>query len=283
MRARHLYDFMRRLDPPSSEGAGGDMAERLSIESDEAIVEVLPRLGGWLAAFDLKIGAERLPILRRWTGRVRKSAQRSRPARWSRGSTASRAADSPSAERSTRSRRTTRGAGAAAWRRLALALGGGRAVARPLVLRLRSRAIPPFDYEATQIDRAGRRDARDDAFGQASRPGSDPLRARPASLVRAHAGDAACTPRVGHVAGAAAGFPGEHRRRTPIPDEWDFNTPASAARRFLRQRLCRLGRPRPHRMAGPRRRRRYRGRSGTRFYHVYSLDSRLPRSSASSR
>ena len=44
------------------------MAERLRIENDEALVEVLPALGGSLAAFDLKRAAERLPVFRRWSG-----------------------------------------------------------------------------------------------------------------------------------------------------------------------------------------------------------------------
>ena len=44
------------------------MTERLRLESDEAIVEIVPLLGGGLAAFDAKIGAVRLPIMRRWDG-----------------------------------------------------------------------------------------------------------------------------------------------------------------------------------------------------------------------
>ena len=44
------------------------MADRLSMETDQALVEVVPGLGGAVSAFDLKKGEERLPILRRWTG-----------------------------------------------------------------------------------------------------------------------------------------------------------------------------------------------------------------------
>ena len=46
------------------------MTDKLSIETNEAIVDVLPRLGGSLAAFDLKTGATRTQILRRWTGEI---------------------------------------------------------------------------------------------------------------------------------------------------------------------------------------------------------------------
>ena len=44
------------------------MTERLILENADARVEVLPRLGGSLAAFDLKRGGDRLPVFRRWSG-----------------------------------------------------------------------------------------------------------------------------------------------------------------------------------------------------------------------
>lgn len=44
------------------------MAERITLETGEAVVELVPELGGSLAAFDLKRGGELLPILRRWDG-----------------------------------------------------------------------------------------------------------------------------------------------------------------------------------------------------------------------
>ena len=47
---------------------GGRMTERITLETDEAIVEVIPLLGGSLAGFDLKAGADRPPIFRRWSG-----------------------------------------------------------------------------------------------------------------------------------------------------------------------------------------------------------------------
>ena len=44
------------------------MTDRITMETDEAFVEVVPRLGGSISAFDVKTRAERLPIFRRWTG-----------------------------------------------------------------------------------------------------------------------------------------------------------------------------------------------------------------------
>lgn len=44
------------------------MTERIAMETDKALVEVLPQLGGAIAAFDLKAKSGAIPILRRWTG-----------------------------------------------------------------------------------------------------------------------------------------------------------------------------------------------------------------------
>ena len=249
------------------------------METDEAFVEVVPRLGGSITAFDVKREGERLPIFRRWTGRIGKPARRSARARWCRGSTASPAAASifggkfyPIAPND------PHGAGAAAWRRLALALGGGRAQAATRIeLRLRSRAIPPFDYEATQVLSLDGRDARHGAVGEASRVRAVPLWPRPAPLVRAHAGRPAAGEGDRHVARAAAGVSGEDRAGCDSRRNGISITPQAAARRFHRQRLCRLGRPRAHRMDRPRdRRSTSRPIPSTRFYHVYSLDKDCP-------
>ena len=44
------------------------MTDRLTLETADAVVEIVPRLGGSLSAFDLKMNGDRVPILRRWTG-----------------------------------------------------------------------------------------------------------------------------------------------------------------------------------------------------------------------
>ena len=44
------------------------MTERLRIDSGEAVADVLPQIGGSLAGVDLRRGAERLPVLRSWSG-----------------------------------------------------------------------------------------------------------------------------------------------------------------------------------------------------------------------
>ena len=43
------------------------MTERIRLETDGAIVDVIPRLGGSLAGFDLKAGGATLPVFRRWS------------------------------------------------------------------------------------------------------------------------------------------------------------------------------------------------------------------------
>jgi len=44
------------------------MTERLRIENEDIAVEIIPQLGGSVASFDLKRGAERLPVFRPWSG-----------------------------------------------------------------------------------------------------------------------------------------------------------------------------------------------------------------------
>jgi aldose 1-epimerase len=43
------------------------MTERITIENDSVVLEVLPQLGGSVAAFDMKVDGQALPIFRRWT------------------------------------------------------------------------------------------------------------------------------------------------------------------------------------------------------------------------
>ncbi len=126
------------------------MTDRISMESDEAIVEVSPRLGGSVTAFDLKKGAERLPIFRRWTGESENPrALGSSPMvpwfnRISGGGFTFGGTFYPIAPNDPLEPVPLHGDGwFAAWEVV-------DQKPERIVLRLRSRTIPPFDYEATQ-------------------------------------------------------------------------------------------------------------------------------------
>jgi aldose 1-epimerase len=66
MRTVEGFNPPRRL--ASERDKGESMTERLQIETDKAYLEILPELGGSLSAFDLKHQGERLPVFRRWSG-----------------------------------------------------------------------------------------------------------------------------------------------------------------------------------------------------------------------
>lgn len=127
------------------------MTERLALETAEAIVEIVPRLGGSLSAFDLKLGNDRVPILRRWTGEWENPrALASSPMvpwfnRIPGGGFAFGGKFYPIAKNDPLDEFPIHGDG---W------LSPWELTAHQpdrVTLRLRSRAIPPFDYEATQV------------------------------------------------------------------------------------------------------------------------------------
>jgi aldose 1-epimerase len=127
------------------------MSERIAIETDEALVEVVPKLGGSLAAFDLKLGKKRVPILRRWTGESENPrALASSPMvpwfnRISGGGFTFNGKFYPIEPNDPLEPVPIHGDG---W------ISPWDVVEKKrdkVVLRLRSRAIPPFDYEATQV------------------------------------------------------------------------------------------------------------------------------------
>ena len=97
-------------------------------ETNEAIVELVPRLGGSVTAFDLKKGGEQLPI-RRWTGEV-KPRVRLQPDGSNRSNRISGGPDSHSAAPSTRSSRRSAGTGADPRGRMDGGLGDGGEKAR---------------------------------------------------------------------------------------------------------------------------------------------------------
>jgi len=127
------------------------MTERLVLETADAVVEIVPRIGGSLSAFDLKHGGKRVPILRRWTGEWENPrALASGPMlpwfnRIPGGGFTFGGKFYPIAKNDPLDEFPLHGDGwSAPWE--VTAHDSTRAT-----LRLRSRAIPPFDYEATQL------------------------------------------------------------------------------------------------------------------------------------
>ncbi len=127
------------------------MRDRIRLESEDAFVEVLPRLGGSIAAFDLKRGGTRLPIFRPWTGESENPrALASSPMvpwfnRISGGGFAFRGAFYPIAPNDPLEEVPIHGDGwHSPW-------NVAEQDSRRVVLSLRSQAIPPFDYEARQV------------------------------------------------------------------------------------------------------------------------------------
>lgn len=124
------------------------MAERLTLETNDILVEVLPSLGGSLAAFDLKRGGESLPVFRRWSG----ESESPRTfacipmvpwfARISGGGITWDGEFYPIALNDLEDTHPLHGDG---WRSPWDVISHS---AERVALRLRSRAIPPFDYES---------------------------------------------------------------------------------------------------------------------------------------
>ena len=236
------------------------MPDRIVLETDEAVVEIVPRLGGSLAAFDLKKGGERIPILRRWTGESENPrALASSPMvpwfnRISGGGFNFGGKFYPIEPNDPLEPVPLHGDGwISPWEVAETKARPRRAQAskpRDPALRLRG--------DADHLARRG--DARHGACAPASRHGAAPLWPRPSPLVRAHARrDASKRRRPACGWSSRQPFPPK-TEPAPIPEKWDFNTSRATPRRLHRQRLCRLGRPRPHRLDGPRRSARHRGR-----------------------
>lgn len=129
------------------------MAERLTIETDDAVVEVMPGLGGSLAAFDLKDGGKRHPVFRRWSGESESPRTFSLIPMlpwWARISGGGFTVDGrfyPIARNDPEDTHPLHGDG---WRSpwQVVEHRGDQ-----VTLGLRSRAVPPFDYEATLVYR----------------------------------------------------------------------------------------------------------------------------------
>ena len=125
--------------------------ERLTIETETRTIEMLPRLGGSVAAFDLKRGGERLPVFRRWSGETESPRtfacipMVALVRRISSGGITWRDTFYPIARNDPED--TTH-----CMATVAIALGGARK--QPLTgssCGCAGQAIPPFDYEATFV------------------------------------------------------------------------------------------------------------------------------------
>jgi aldose 1-epimerase len=127
------------------------MTDTLSLESETALVEIVPGLGGSIGAFDVKRGQSLVPIFRRWTREsdTPRALGSSPMVPWfNRISGGGIVADGkfyPIAPNDPLEPVPLHGDGwMSAWEVT------GQSPGR-VMLKLRSRAIPPFDYEASQI------------------------------------------------------------------------------------------------------------------------------------
>jgi aldose 1-epimerase len=251
------------------------MAERLVLETAEAVVEIVPRLGGSLSAFDLKVGADHVPILRRWTGEWENPrALASSPMvpwfnRIPGGGFTFSGKFYPIARNDPLDEFPIHGDG---W------LSPWEVTAHDstrVTLRLRSRAIPPFDYEATQeIALAG---ATLEMALMVKHLGAEPL---PYGLgqhpwfvrtpaTRLHA------PAAGTWLPQPPQFPAT-MRTDPIPEKWDFSRPHALPLDLIDNGFAGWnGRARidwPDRGVAVD----VEADSGARFYQIYSPDAQAP-------
>jgi aldose 1-epimerase len=127
------------------------MTERIRLETDNATVEVIPELGGSLAGFELKAGSGTLPVFRRWSG----ESENPRTfalipmvpwfARISGGGITIDGQFYPIVGNDPEDTHPLHGDG---WRSPWEVVERDR---HRVALRLRSRAIPPFDYESNLV------------------------------------------------------------------------------------------------------------------------------------
>lgn len=249
--------------------------ERLSLESAEALVEIVPQLGGGLAAFDAKVGAEPLPVMRRWDGVSEnpRNLASSPMVPWfnriSGGGFSFGGTFYPIAPNDPLEPVPLHGDG---WHTPWAVSSRSEAA---VTLSLRSRAIPPFDYEATQtIALSG--PALDITLsvrhlGPEPIPygvGQHPWFVRtPATRLRARAS--------GVWLVQPPGFP-ESPTPDSIPEGWDFERPHPLPDEFFDNGYAGWnGRARidwPDRGLAVE----IEADSGTQFFHVYSLDAECP-------
>jgi len=251
------------------------MANSIKLETPKAIVEVVPRLGGSVTAFDLKRGSDRVPIFRPWSGAWENPrALASSPMvpwfnRISGGGFSFGDRFHPIAPNDPLEPVPLHGDGwLSPWEVIE------RAPAR-IVLSLRSKAIPPFDYRATQVIVLNGADLEMELAVEHC--GEDPV---PYGLgqhpwfVR--------TPGVTLQASASGVWLEQppHFPASPVPaavpEKWDFRAPRSLPDDFIdngfagwdgRARIAWADRGVAVDIeADP----------ATRYYHIYSLDAECP-------
>jgi aldose 1-epimerase len=251
------------------------MADRLQLENADAVVEVLPRLGGAIGAFDLKTGPDRLPIFRPWTGdweNPRTYASSPMVPWFNRiqgGGFSFRGKFHPIAPNDPLEPFPIHGDG---WHSPWDVLDDDR---DRITLRLRSTAIPPFDYEAIQvISLAG---PALDMTLSVRHCGAEPIPyglgqhpwfvRTPATTLAARAG--------GVWPEQPPDFPASPVP-APIPEQWDFSRAKALPADFIDNGFA--GWDGHARIAWP-----DRGAAvdivadpGVRFYHVYSLGADCP-------
>jgi aldose 1-epimerase len=251
------------------------MTERIALESDAAFVEIVPRLGGAISAFDAKRDGDRLPIFRRWTGEWENPrALGSSPIvpwfnRLDGGGFHFREKFFPVAVNDPLEPFPIHGDGwLSPWEMVEHSDGR-------CILRLRSTKNPPFDYEARQTIAL---DGRTLSMRLTVRH----LGAAPAPYALGQHPWFVRTPDVQLTAPATGAWltqpPAFPTSPTPdaIPARWDFSMPRALPDDFIDNGFS--GWDGRARIAWP-------GRgvaldieadAGVRFYHVYSLDKDCP-------
>ena len=241
------------------------------METDEVIVEVIPRLGGSISAFDAKRRSERVPIFRTWTGEWENPrAMGSSPMvpwfnRISGGGIFFGGKFHPIAPNDPLEPVPLHGDGwLSPWEVV-------NAEPQRIELRLRSQAIPPFDYEARQVLTLD--SSTLDMLLSLTHRGSEPF---PYGLgqhpwlprtpgVRIHA------KATGMWLEQPPAFP-PNTDPAAIPEKWNFNTPHPLPDDFIdngyagwdgRARIEWTDRDLAVEVEGD---------PGTRYYHVYSLN-----------
>jgi aldose 1-epimerase len=251
------------------------MTALLTLETDDAIVEVVPDLGGSIAAFDVKAGGDRLPVFRRWArdSENPRSLSSSPLLPWfnriSGGGFTFAGEFHPIAPNDPLDAFPLHGDG---WTSPWDVIEQGPT---SLSLRLRSRAIPPFDYEATQrLTLTGATLRMDLAIRHL---GPKPL---PYGL-----GQHPWFPRTRGVTlyapatGAWLEQPPDFAPKTepaPIPEDWDFSTPRKLPESFFDNGFAgwngkaRIVRPENGLAVD------IEADPGSRYYHVYSPGAHSP-------